>query len=204
MLEELKAPFPSKLVKWRVGQKNNGRGLALAYVDSRTVMGRFDEVLGVGGWQRQHSFGTNGEVLCSIGINIDKQWVWKTDGAAQTNYESEKGGLSDSFKRAAVNWGVGRYLYYLDSKWVNLKKGKIDKPPKLPIWATSYVEQIKYYYGQNKKKVQPVLQKFIKDKDIDSVQEFIEGQNKSSGSNLSNLKISEQKELLTTIGRAVK
>ena len=43
-------------------------------------------------------------------------------------------------KRAAVQWGIGRYLYKLPSVWVKIKpQGKtyvIDEVPKLPNWAT--------------------------------------------------------------------
>jgi hypothetical protein len=36
--------------------------------------------------------------------------------------EAEKGALSDAFKRAAVRWGIGRYLYDTDSPWVAIEK----------------------------------------------------------------------------------
>jgi hypothetical protein len=48
--------------------------------------------------------------------------VWKSDGAGDSDVEAEKGAVSDAFKRAAVKWGVGRYLYDLDSPWVALEK----------------------------------------------------------------------------------
>ena len=40
-----------------------------------------------------------------------KQWIAKEDVGTESNVEREKGLASDSFKRAAVNWGVGRELY---------------------------------------------------------------------------------------------
>jgi len=49
------------------------------------------------------------------------EWIWKADGAGDTDVEAEKGAISDAFKRAAVKWGVGRYLYDLDSPWVALE-----------------------------------------------------------------------------------
>jgi hypothetical protein len=45
-------------------------------------------------------------------------WVRKSDGAGETQVEGEKGAISDALKRAAVKWGIGRYLYDLDSPWV--------------------------------------------------------------------------------------
>ena len=81
--------------------------------------------------------------LCGLSIKDPEtgEWVRKWDGADNTNFESTKGGLSDSMKRAAYQWGIGRYLYNLDSVWVPIKEaGKtciIEKKniPKLPAWA---------------------------------------------------------------------
>lgn len=122
MLDELKAPFPPERVSWRVGSTNGDktRGLALAYIDARDVMERLDAVCGPAGWQRSYPH-ANGKTVCSIGIKIDGEWIWKADGAGDTDVEAEKGALSDAFKRAAVNWGIGRYLYDLDSPWVELE-----------------------------------------------------------------------------------
>jgi hypothetical protein len=54
-------------------------------------------------------------------IRCDAEWLWKADGAGDTDVEAEKGALSDAFKRAAVRWGVGRYLYGLPSPWVEVE-----------------------------------------------------------------------------------
>jgi hypothetical protein len=53
-------------------------------------------------------------LFCSIGINVDGWWVWKSDCGTESNVEKQKGEASDAFKRAAVMWGVGRFLYSLD------------------------------------------------------------------------------------------
>jgi hypothetical protein len=47
--------------------------------------------------------------------------VVKSNGAGDTDVEGPKGALSDAFKRAAVLWGIGRYLYSLESPWVALE-----------------------------------------------------------------------------------
>jgi hypothetical protein len=61
------------------------------------------------------------KTVCEIGIKCGDEWVWKADGAGDSDIEAEKGALSDAFKRAAVRWGIGRYLYKLKSPWVALK-----------------------------------------------------------------------------------
>ena len=126
ILTELKKPFDPKLVHTRPG----GGGKILSYLDARDVMRRLDQVCGVH-WQCRYPF----EGCCEIGINIPDAtgkdaWVWRSNGAGATNIEGEKGQYSDSFKRAAVMWGVGRYLYYLK----NLKKGQ-DGKVMFPEWA---------------------------------------------------------------------
>lgn len=134
--EMLKEPFDAKAIRWRVGAttKDNSKGIALAYIDARDVMNRFDQVVG-SLWQCRYP----GEGLCEIGLKIDGEWIWRANGAGETAVEGEKGQYSDAFKRAAVLWGVGRYLYYLPNSWVPLKaQGRshvIVNPPSLPSWA---------------------------------------------------------------------
>lgn len=122
LFEELAAPFPPTQVSWRVGAKSQDKkkGMCLAYIDARDVMERLDNVVGQGGWQSRYINAGNGATCCEVGIRIDGEWVWKSDGAGKTDYEGDKGQFSDAFKRAAVKWGVGRYLYNLDAPWVEL------------------------------------------------------------------------------------
>ncbi len=113
----LTRPFDSKEVKWRLG----GRNMALAYIDARVVMDRLDEVCGPENWQTSHIC-ADGKTICRIGIKINDEWVWKSDGAGDTKIEADKGAVSDSIKRAAVNWGIGRYLYQVRAVNVNTEK----------------------------------------------------------------------------------
>lgn len=121
-LSALSKPFSPSAVSWRVGSttQDKKKGMALAFIDARDVMDRLDEVCGVGGWQCDYPH-ANGKTVCRIGIKVGDEWVWKADGAGDTDVEAEKGALSDAFKRAAVRWGVGRYLYDLASPWVELE-----------------------------------------------------------------------------------
>lgn len=132
LLAALAEPFSSDVIHWRVGSttKDNKRGMALAYVDARDVMNRLDQVCG-GAWQ-DHYQEVCGRVVCCISIHNQT----RSDGAGDTQVEAEKGGLSDAFKRAAVKWGVARYLYSLPNTWVQLDGNrKIVAPPSLPPWA---------------------------------------------------------------------
>jgi len=124
---ELREPFPAAEVKWR-RSKPPSSGPWLAYVDARSVQIWWDKTFGPANWQtRLVDWGDNG-VICGIGVKIDGEWVWKWDGADRTQIQSEKGGISDAFKRASVVWGVGRYLY-------DLPLIESPQPPPLPDWA---------------------------------------------------------------------
>lgn len=129
----LKEPFDPRLIHWRPGAltQDKKKGIALAYIDARDAMKRFDDVCG-DFWQCRYPFAG----CCEIGVKVGSEWLWRSNGAGETNVEGEKGQYSDAFKRAAVMWGVGRYLYYLPNVWVELDQyKKIITPPDLPEWA---------------------------------------------------------------------
>jgi hypothetical protein len=123
----LRGPFRSDQISWRIGStsdKNPERpvGMALAYIDARDVMDRLDDVCGPENWQDRYFETAKGRMMCTLALRIEGEWVEKSDGAGDSDVESEKGAISDSLKRAAVKWGIGRYLYQLDSPWVAIEK----------------------------------------------------------------------------------
>lgn len=125
-LHKLREPFSPDRISWRIGSttKDKAKGMALAYIDARDVMQRLDEVCGPENWQCDYPH-AGAKTVCRIGIRLNNEWVWKANGAGDTDIESEKGALSDAFKRAAVLWGIGQYLYDLDSPWVALDGNRI-------------------------------------------------------------------------------
>lgn len=136
IINRLKEPFDISVVSWRVGATNSDKtkGIALAYIDARDVMKRLDDVMGLD-WQCRYPF----EGCCDIGLRVNGEWLWRSNGAGETQVEAEKGQYSDAFKRSAVLWGVGRYLYYLPNVWVPIKQqGRsyvLAEAPQLPKWA---------------------------------------------------------------------
>jgi len=150
--QALASPFDPMELGWRVGRKSHDgdRVQLLVYVTARAVMDRLDQVLTPGGWGNDFRPNPLGGLLCGIWVRVGSEKVWKWDGAEATKVEAVKGGISDSMKRAAVQWGVGRYLYKLDTPWVEVRKGygrgkavyvkRSDGPghalpPVLPAWA---------------------------------------------------------------------
>jgi hypothetical protein len=128
--DALAEPFSPELISWRVGPTNEKsrkpddplRGQPLCYIDARTVMDRLDVVCGFDNWQNSYTPGMGTSIVCNIGIRVAGEWIWKSDGAGVTDMEADKGALSDAFKRAAVRWGIGRYLYDIKAPWVVLEK----------------------------------------------------------------------------------
>lgn len=106
--------------------------MVLDYIDAQAVQERLDQVCGPEGWQDEYR-PTQGGFICRLSIRCGEDWIAKEDGADVSAIEPTKGGVSDSFKRAAVKWGIGRYLYDLPSVWMPCeKKGKTVVPKQTP------------------------------------------------------------------------
>ena len=139
-LPRLADPFPADDVEWKPGAttRDKTKGLAMAYLTSRAVQQRFDDVCGPADWRNEFAEGPGGGVLCGISVRVDRadgtsEWVTKWDGADNSQVEAVKGGLSGATKRAAVQWGVGRYLYDLPATWVRLDdRGRFAETPRIP------------------------------------------------------------------------
>lgn len=143
LLEALKNPFDPKFVKVRVGatSRDKKKGIALFYLDAREVEKRLDEVCGFENWQTKLlpvvSNGLIGTV-CELSIKMPSgEWITKSDGGEPSKSSPFKGSCSDSLKRAAVQFGVGRYLYYIPNQWYPINEYKqFENKPELPKWAT--------------------------------------------------------------------
>jgi hypothetical protein len=126
-MKQLQAPFPTGDLEWRISQsgKRDGKVWAkcLVYITNRAIMQRLDRLFTPIGWKNEFREWKGKSQLCGISIFHDGEWVTKWDGADDTNFESTKGGLSDSMKRSAVQWGIGRYLYNADEHWAITTNG---------------------------------------------------------------------------------
>lgn len=161
-LEKLDEPFAADDIEWRVQQCGiSGQGkpwaMVLAYVTNRAIMKRLDEVCGKAGWRNEFHPAPDSGVMCGISLKVDGEWITKWDAAENTQVEAVKGGMSGAMKRAAVQWGIGRYLYMLEEGFAdaslekkpgwNRAKSKDGKqifwiPPRLPAWALPPDKQV--------------------------------------------------------------
>lgn len=90
-------------------------GRELRYITARTVMNRLDNVLGPENWWDSYTPGEN-SVVCSLTIRLPSgECLAKSDAGGYAGMadsgDDDKSGYSDAFKRAAVKFGIARYLY---------------------------------------------------------------------------------------------
>ena len=113
--QKFRVPMPSKQFKGKGGR-------VFDYITARQVAARLDSVVGPGNWQTQVQV-VRADHPVSVLVGLAVYGVWKWDAGYSNNpdaddpedkaYEDEplKAAVSDGFKRAAVQWGIGRFLY---------------------------------------------------------------------------------------------
>ena len=140
--------FDADSIEWRIQQAGEKHGrvwaICVPYITNRAIQVRLDEVVGPENWRNEFRPGPDGGVMCGLSIRVGGEWVTKWGGAENTVVEGVKGGLSSAMKRAAVQWGIGRYLYEMDETFAHVHdngrfRGKTREgstyrwdPPRLP------------------------------------------------------------------------
>lgn len=130
---------------------NNGQQIVkvnlLLYKNARVDMKILDELFTPMGWKRTHKL-IGDRLYCCVEVFNEKtgEWICKEDVGVESNTEAEKGQASDSFKRACVNWGIGRELYTAPRISVELtdKEYTRGQDGKIKVWATFGVKSIGY------------------------------------------------------------
>ena len=128
---------------------NNGQQVVkvnlLLYKNARVDMKILDELFTPMGWKRTHKL-IGDRLYCQVEVwdAEKKEWICKEDVGVESNTEAEKGQASDSFKRACVNWGIGRELYTAPriSIELNDKEYTRDQQGKIRVWASFSVKSI--------------------------------------------------------------
>lgn len=113
--------------KWKVQSARSWGCECVAYIDARQVMDILDDVMGPENWQDSYRY-VGQSLYCDLSLRVAGEWIKKSDCGSASNFEKEKGQASDAFKRAAVKWGIGRFLYDLPMKRVGaVEAGKDDR-----------------------------------------------------------------------------
>src|SRR5262245_47764517 len=137
----LAEPFAPDAIEWKPQSVAGNRALAICYIDARAVMDRLDAVIGPENWSDTYAVLADGNVVCTLSLRLGGTWVSKADVGGESDQKDEgdrrKASFSDALKRAAVKWGVGRYLYRLGGEWVDYdpQKKQLKGTPRLPAWA---------------------------------------------------------------------
>lgn len=117
---------PLARVEWRVDGKPTGdasdtRCRFVPYLDARDIAELLDDWVGPANWCDHYEAGViDGKpaMWCHLSIRVGDEWVTKTDVGVPSNFEGQKGAVSDAFKRAGcLKWGVGRNVYELPTLW---------------------------------------------------------------------------------------
>lgn len=152
IIDALGAPFPDDEIEFLPRGSANGRARALAYIDARAVMRRLDFIVGPENWSfdfdildsgRPDPKGGKSSILVKGKLTVCG--VTKCDaGEAQDEDEALKSAVSDAIKRAAVHFGIGRYLYYLPAVWAPFdgQKRRFTEPPRLAPSAVQHALSI--------------------------------------------------------------
>lgn len=160
----LKAPFSVDSLSWRIGNKSNWdrqnnkpkdpnkpvKAQMLVYIDSRDVQDRLDDVCRLCNCTWENDFKeVCGRLVCQLSIGYPNEKITRSDGAGDTDFEAEKGGLSDALKRAAVLFGVGRYLYNAKNfnTWLTYEEG--DNDYTMPSKAKEQLADIARLLGES-------------------------------------------------------
>lgn len=136
--EGLGAPFSNSEIRWRPGATSGNRALAIPYVTVRVVLDRLDEVMGIGDWVDAYEVLSDGTVKCRLSLRLNGEWLSKEDVGAPSEQPDEgdrkKAAVSDALKRAAVKWGIARYLGGMPPTWVDYdpQKKQLLKTPAQP------------------------------------------------------------------------
>lgn len=136
-------------ISCRVNQINDKGLTLLLYKDARVDMDILDETVGCMNWKKEYTR-DNRNCIVSIWDSEKKEWISKEDTGTESNNEAEKGLASDSFKRACVNWGIGRELYTAPFIYIPASKVEITpKGNKFTTYDKFHVEAIKYDKNRN-------------------------------------------------------
>lgn len=176
--------------KWRIQSysKSSPSASCVAYIDARDVMTILDDIIGPENWQSDYKE-IKGNLYAGVGIKIKDEWIWKWDCGTESNAEKEKGEASDSFKRAAVKWGIGRFLYEIPIQFIRTNEPKTDRNFPYPIddkgnkirdlslhinrssRITSIKDKQRYYPEKN---IDDILEKIQTAKNLDELRQIRE------------------------------
>jgi len=135
-LKDLQKEMPYEYRTWPWGTQ-------LAYITARQAQDRLDEVCWPENWKVEYKE-IKWELFAWVSIKVWDEWITKWDWGTESNIEKEKWLISDSFKRACVTWGIGRFLYTL---WTKKKEEDLEKHTCQKCWEVVNVKPFQGKFG---------------------------------------------------------
>lgn len=217
LLVNLKKEVP---YQWRIQSKSKDKTKAIcsAYIDARDVMSILDKYCEFG-WHTEVKeiagfifYGIGVNVPLSGDVNEDEElviqtmWRWDTgsrienDPQDQMYEQAGKSAASDSFKRAAIHWGVGRFLYDLPTVTLPCDNYNVLDNNGQKVWdLTKHINNMK---GKNTTQVvspEPPTRPQLSQEAFDSMVKYItDGRVKDVENGIKKYTLSEQQKTLLT------
>tara|TARA_Y100000310_G_scaffold215618_1_gene216557 strand:+ start:580 stop:1563 length:984 start_codon:yes stop_codon:yes gene_type:complete len=127
LFDALGRPFPFAELDWKIQtspRDANGSATIVPFITARTAMVRLDDAVGPGAWESRMIPLPEHGLICEITLRIangdgelaltrSDVGAWTVGARSSIDHVAVKGAASDAFKRAAVHFRVGRYLYVL-------------------------------------------------------------------------------------------
>ena len=145
MMGQFRPPFPVSVMEWKVQATNSAKSKALAapYADTRAYEDRLNEVV-PDDWASRAEFLQAGErLICTVHLTVlgvtragDGESPLKDANAATVAY-------AQAFKRACSRFGLGRYLYDLNTGWQ-----EIEQRGKSSVFTDAAMNRLRQSYKQ--------------------------------------------------------
>ena len=164
LLDNFKKEIPHKW-KIQVKPKTNKNGVCVAYIDARDCMDMLDEFCEE--WWQSEFYEVKWKVFCKVWIKINWEWQFRSDSGAlesSDNVEEEttsKWETSDAFKRACVQWGIGRFLYEKDMVYISEKEYNANQY-KITEFCNKWRSKVKQETKQENAKLREIIEEIKK------------------------------------------
>ena len=124
MMGQFRPPFPVSVMEWKVQATNgaNTKALAAPYADTRAYEDRLNEVV-PDDWASRAEFLQAGDrLICTVHLTILGVMRAGDGESPLSDMNAATVAYAQAFKRACSRFGLGRYLYGLDTGWQEIEK----------------------------------------------------------------------------------
>lgn len=165
-------PFKFRVWSWVGAAKEVGnkkiydKYVVMWYIDARDCMDRLDELFGP--YRKREYVDIAQKAYCAVSLWDGRQWISKSDVGDPTAISKNKWESSDSFKRACVNWWLGRFLYTMPTVHITAEEYQANKYNVSGFIKKKYQLQLQEWYNKHDIKIDQLISKYENSDDWDS------------------------------------